>query len=485
MSASTTPPSTYVYIHSGCIDDGFASAGGGVCSKNTASSFTNILPSTLYFKEEGWRVALHQLICEKPYYASPTDLKYDGDDESTGQEDNFGVQKNICSPYSFPKGSKGGVINVKLKEVDSLFCPNQIISSHVIRLAQENEHSFVSKLSTEKLSDVLNPETHIWEPINKTYYRLGSTALNRLTVQLDSFPRDGSSTPAKIYPAWQYVRPSTVVLEFKMFPTAESDLVPFRLSSEPTANYMQNKNNSFRCSVPPLFNNNTGRDWLVALTDISLPSSFTPLPAGHEELFMQFEGKGGEKVRMNLTRSEVNKDTIVMDGHLASLFRKFAIKCKFLAIKITTATNLVFFQLHSRITGSLSMSQELAAIYGLGKEGQTLEFTEPNQTKTVMGNFRLFLPATIYIYADFIQPSPNGNAMSQILGAVPIEKAYLSNEEPGMHTYQPRNMSFVRLLNKNLQCCAVELRDENGQLVNFGSKFKNFVTMGLAIQMLR
>lgn len=482
MSAST-PPSTYVYIHSGCIDNGFAAAGGGVCSKNTASSFTNILPSTLYFKEAGWRVALHQLICERPYHASPNDLKYEGDDDSITQEDNFSVQKNIYSPYSFPKSSKGGIINVKLKEVDALFCPDQIICSHVIKLTQENEHSFLSKLSNEKLSDVLNPETHVWEPINKTYYRLGSTTLNRLTVELDSFQRESFSGPAKIYPAWQYVRPSTVVLEFKMFPTAETDLLPLRLSSEPTANYMQNKNNSFRCNVPPLFNNNTGQDWLVALTDISLPSSFTPLPLGHEELFMQFKGEGRDE-RMNLTRSEINKDTIVMDGHLTSIFRKFIAQCNFLSVKIT-AGKLVFFKLTSAITGSLSMSQELAAIYGLGKEGQSLEFTERNQTKTLMGNFRLFLPATIYIYADFIQPSPNGNAMSQILGAVPLEKAYLSNEEAGMHTYQPRNLSFFRLLNKNLQTCAVELRDENGQLVNFSNKFKNYVTMTLVIQMLR
>lgn len=490
MEAVKVSPSIYVYLHSSC-DASQLQCG------NTATNFKTTLSCPLNLSnEDNWRVALHCLVCERPYPASPQDVTWNREEFNRRTD-----ALNIRSTYSFPSAAGGGAINVKLDQIDKLTCPSQTISTHGISLVgAENWTTHRREILQKKMGNALDPEAHIWEPTNKTYYRLKSSSISDLGVIIDSFARHQSQESAKIYPSWQYVRPTLIVLEFKMFgganlPLLRQELVPVRLTSSPTENHQNNRNNDFRCMLPPVFNNNTANEWYVGLTSITFPNVFTPLPNGQEEFYMQFttkkEGEEDELVIIGkFSREDMNKTERNVAMLLALLISKLT-DFKDLAKKVGVNLEITpkvddeptKFRIKSDRLGVLSMSPQLAALYGIGREGESLTFNDDAMEHTMYLNYKLFLPQVIYVYADFVEPSPNGNAMSQILACVPVAEALLPHETSnGVYTYQPKNIAYYKLKKKDLRECAVQLRDEAGNLVSFSSKYLHYVQLEMNVQ---
>lgn len=441
----------YVTLHSG----------GRV--ENTGCVFKCDLPSEFSLSDcQNWRVALVQLICDVP----------------------------LLNVRNWGKKKLFEIVHVHLDALSERHGKNQILSQHVINC--ETASALESNKDFKKSANV-----HYFEPRFKRYFELSHNYFNSFEVRLTNMNFGPLFGPRQI------VNSTSLTLEFvKLKSDRRQEHVPLSFSSHVTAKHPTNTQSNFRVDVPSVLQNHTSNNYYVALQNVTFSPHFSLFPPALEDEqrliqeILVYDEDGEKFVPQRRDYSfkiselgELNNRLDLWSGMNDQVIKPAGEHLDFwLALHPEEEALTMAFESNDR--GTMELNYVIAVLLGMEtfnpetdiRSRVTVDlnekFTRPMKLDT------WWYPKKIQVYTNFVEPSPNGNTMSQTLGIFPVLPAEERKDWQGRSyiTHEVKQLQF-RPANSNIFSeYHVELRDETGELVRFLNN-DNVVFMELCLEL--
>jgi hypothetical protein len=286
------------------------------------------------------------------------------------------------------------------------------------------------------------------EVSQKEYFNFGSTNSQTLSVCLVDEANDELQLYSK--------QPTFIKLKFKRM---EASSFILRLSSKDSTNlYETNNATSFRIQLPQTIIRQGV--WEVAVSSINYPSKIN---AGsymrYQDLWIDFIINNAKSDRVHL-----NEEMIINYASLETAITKHA--DKILGDGIFTFEIEEDFAVNytSTIPLKLKLSPTLASILG---HQQIINLLPNENLASGIADIDRCLPNAIALYCDFTNPIVAGGKYCQILKFFPLIGEEEERSITHNNTYESHHMDFVRVSSNNLQSLQFELRDGNGQIIEF------------------
>lgn len=428
-------------------------------TKNSGSIFS--CPQPHHVRLDGWkhwRVALHQLICERPRPRS-------------GEESESGAKF-------------GDIVRVRLEEVKGLISPDGCIATFALR---------------PRLPHLIyEGETLFFEPLHKSYFPLNCDSYPEFKVSLCG----ESDNPVHAH-FLDYIHRTTLVLEFKnMLLNHRQEHVPLTLTSQPTADYPGNRANSFQQRLNGMYTNSAGNPWFVSLTSLTHSPRFLLMPSAHKDTIellwqpglspaelgglgfnslgalaadnWQQSANAGSKILVKFEKGELEGKTNAELMHtLSKIFLEFAVPIR-VGKERGSGRGSFTWECLQGTGGILQMSIGFAALFGfMDWHGQDVNdrvahvFKGAGRKKvTTYISAKIFHPRIAYVHVNFVEPSSNGAQTDRLLALVPIPESVVGSE-PRHVTREIGQLCYHKVSTRSLQHCTVDLRDKEGRLLAF------------------
>ena len=305
------------------------------------------------------------------------------------------------------------------------------------------------------------------EAIEKEYFRLSSTLLERLTITL----RDEKSELLHLFTSQ-----STVVkLKFKKMQNKEAFVTRFA-STDSENIYPENRANKFRVQLPHVLDLESGQ-WEVALSSIHYPEklSIANILRNKKNFWMQILTPANNDARISNRNIRFNFATLAEEvDNVTDLLNRInnAVRQAFHGLGILRLTleqdqsisysasmlTLRLSPLMAKLMGNLAVTNDMDYF-----ELVSVENPE-NGRFPGQADLSRCLPNNLLLHSDFIKPILVGGAYSKTLKLIPR-----LGEETGekYRTYYSHHLDFVNLGINKISTVEFSLTDISGYPITF------------------
>ena len=246
-----------------------------------------------------------------------------------------------------------------------------------------------------------------------------------------------------------------------------------RISSIKSTNHETNLNNDFIVDLPQSYS--LSKQWKAAITNISYPSDFFPLPFS-KDMRTIYTARIGEIPKSNeLKNKSYNESELFLI--LDDIFTTYNL-CRFQTSKNEFGDLICKISMEPRCL--LILPKPLAMILGYSKEKNTDTNIEEMYDYVTLFNLDLnnvkvhefinpvdlecLRPRYLMVYANFIEPSIVAGDYRKLLKVLPIHKTsnkFYKTEEFAKH------LEYHRMENTELNKIKISIRAHDGEPVNF------------------
>lgn len=248
-----------------------------------------------------------------------------------------------------------------------------------------------------------------------------------------------------------------------------SEFKSFNIRLTPTFDVINNTSSKFKTILPNTFSFN--KNWSFGLKDITFPNHFKILPSEENEVVViklnnDMKMIQTEKHKIPIPNLRTNLNDLINylnDKVLAIDAFKFEYDndTKFISIKTRTNINVYISKHLAQILGFISLTaseNDTSYWKGINLKSKTIKKAE------YPANIKIFRPAFLMIYMDFVELTLVSGVYTNILKIVPVK---IESEELECQTKEFKTIEYRRLNKTVLSEINTEIRDPSGKLVQF------------------
>ena len=292
-----------------------------------------------------------------------------------------------------------------------------------------------------------------------TKVKLENSALTNIDIILT----DGDNKQLQLLPGV----PTVLALKFVKM-AKENKSFNVRLTSCKNEVSPNNTQSAFKVQLPNTLNFNKQKNWRVALTNISHPSTYNTFVGEYLDAGMAYiplEGSGYEKKEINFHRNKIYT--------VADLIKEINIYLWYFSVTLYEKPPTLTFNL--TYPGLYIISNNFGKIMGF-KDWDKLP-TGGTTSYNVIKHFHLtldlvkpinvnyFQPDYMIAYCSIVQPTIIGGAYKNILRMIPLLKDKKDQDKYVIH--EVKNKTFLPLTNTEVNEIEINLRSHDGLLLSF------------------